>query len=177
MWSLIFIYLTDVSGSGKMGLGELQDNWFGDLHSNSAFEEITIPLSFRMDVVTVHVLWHIGQLFVHIVLLAHILWFMFIAWYCVVLHDISWYFMVLICIDTVELILSDWSDTGAGTNEKVKKQIWCLYSEKDDDMVSKLRGIVCYSMIFFKSFSACMCMLGQGGGSLRQVKQQYVLWF
>ena len=34
-----------------------------------------------------------------------------IVWYCIVLHDIVWnivwYFMVLNCIDTIEVFLSD----------------------------------------------------------------------
>ena len=40
-------------------------------------------------------------------------------WNCVVQHhDVEWYFMALSCIDIVEVILSDWHDTGAGMTEK-----------------------------------------------------------
>ena len=38
-----------------------------------------------------------------------------------------WYFMVLSCIDSVEVILSDWSDTGAGTTEIWKSVLALVY--------------------------------------------------
>ena len=47
-----------------------------------------------------------------------------IAWYCMVLRAIVWYFMVLSCIDTVEVIVRDCRDTGAGTTENLEQ--WVL---------------------------------------------------
>ena len=44
-----------------------------------------------------------------------------VEWNCVILHWSVRYFMVLTSIDTVEVNLSDWHDTGAGTNENIKK--------------------------------------------------------
>ena len=38
-----------------------------------------------------------------------------IAWYSLMYYD-----MVLICMDTVEVILSDWRDTSVGTTENLK---------------------------------------------------------
>ena len=41
-------------------------------------------------------------------------------------HDISYilsYFMNLSCIDTIEVILSDWRDTEAGTTENLKSEV------------------------------------------------------
>ena len=45
---------------------------------------------------------------------------------CVVLHDIVSYFTVLSFIDTVEVILSDWRDTGAGLTENLRKKNWLI---------------------------------------------------
>ena len=42
---------------------------------------------------------------------------------CVVLHAIVWYFTALSCIDTVEVILSDWLDTSAGPSENWKTDL------------------------------------------------------
>ena len=38
---------------------------------------------------------------------------------CVVLHDIAWYFMVMSCIETIEVILSDWRNMNNWKSEKV----------------------------------------------------------
>ena len=49
-----------------------------------------------------------------------------IAWYCMLVYDVAWYYMLQLysmvlygpsCIDTVEVILSDWLDTSAGPSE------------------------------------------------------------
>ena len=40
-----------------------------------------------------------------------------IAWNCVILHSKVWYCMVLTCIDTIEVILSDWHYTAAWPSE------------------------------------------------------------
>ena len=46
---------------------------------------------------------------------------LYFIWNCVVIHGIMWYFFVLTCIDTIEVILSDWRDTGAETTDNLKK--------------------------------------------------------
>ena len=43
------------------------------------------------------------------------------------LHDTVLYFMVLSCIDTIEVILGDWHDTGAGLSENWKSCLVDLF--------------------------------------------------
>ena len=42
---------------------------------------------------------------------------------CCCADDILSYFMDLSCIDTIEVILSDWRDTDAGTTENLKSGV------------------------------------------------------
>ena len=44
---------------------------------------------------------------------------------------VLWYCMVMSCIDTAEVILSDWRDTGTGMSKHLKKQEGLSWTAED----------------------------------------------
>ena len=64
-----------------------------------------------------------------------------IEWYCMELHSKVWYCMVLTCIDTIEVILSDWHYTA----------VYCCLAEWKLNKLTKLRRWTSQSQVRFRS--------------------------